>query len=228
VNATKETVMGGFKRYWWLVILITVIFAAAGAAYGMSLPKSYRAQASVLVDSMNPNRPEPSDQMTSSEISTQAQIVLSEPVLLRAMHDLDINSSKLSAFRDSITAQGVGDSRVIRVTATRSDPKDAVAVANNVAQQYLDYREETSIERIRAIGKDTKLVGFLKSGTVISPAVRGVSDAASSPLVLGVLAGLLGLLLSSILAVALGRRPVKQKAQAPQQLPAAEREVALR
>lgn len=125
------------RRRWLSVLLVTLLVAGAGLALSLAQSPSYRAHTDVeLVPTATDLTKDKG--LDATDIATQVQLVTSVAVadLVRA----DLGLSERPVLTKRITAQGVGVSRIIRITATDGSAQGAADWANAVAKAYLTSR----------------------------------------------------------------------------------------
>lgn len=134
------------RRRWALILLIVSLAVGAAVAYSLSQPVQYVATAEVLV------QPTTGDvgstgtaEVTAEEMATQVEIVTSLPVATLVRERLRL--AEVPELSDVVTAEVMGNSRIMRVTATASRPERAALIANGVAKAYVTYRSEESGRR---------------------------------------------------------------------------------
>ena len=127
------------RRRWLSVLLVTVLVAGIGLALSLAQSPSYRAHADVELQPTALDLTK-NNGLDSIDIATQVQLVTSLAVSQLVQQDLGLSEPpKLSKI---ITAQPVGVSRVIRITATSGKAQTAADYANAVAKAYLFNRSE--------------------------------------------------------------------------------------
>ncbi len=168
-----------------MVLAVTVL---AATVVSLLLPKSYKATASLLV---NPNKDEQSlsnvlhplvlPQERLSYMQTQMDIITSEKVARKVVHDLKLAESPSSRAAFEKEARGEGTiedwladallkklvvetsrSDVIQVSFSSADPRLSALVANAFAKAYTDTMLELRVEPTReaAVWFDEQLKGL--------------------------------------------------------------------
>jgi uncharacterized protein involved in exopolysaccharide biosynthesis len=115
-----------------VVVALLIVAAFAGSAVGYSLlqPKSYGAQADLLVTP----RPELSDTAVDRAMRTQEMIATGSAVLEPVAATAGVPLSQLER---AVSAGMVGRSNVLRLTVTDRDPGQALRLVQLVTAQYL-------------------------------------------------------------------------------------------
>lgn len=125
-----------FKKWLWLIALVTVI--AAGASYYATsqLPQLYQATTRVMVgESFQKLNPTPGDITTGSVLAeTYIQLVKTSAVLRNVKDSLGLRTS-IGDLRSQVNASVVARTQFLDVRATDTDPKRAALIANAVAEQ---------------------------------------------------------------------------------------------
>ncbi|RTL33141.1 MAG: chain length determinant protein EpsF [Burkholderiales bacterium] len=146
----------------WIVALSLFVLVLGGVAvYTSTMPKSYTATASVLLDVKNadPIAGTVSPSLTSpAYLMTQVDIINSKRVAMRLIRNMKLNESQEMRARWQVATQGTGDyvgwlgallqssmearpsrgSNVIYISYKAADPNFASAVANGFVQAYLE------------------------------------------------------------------------------------------
>jgi uncharacterized protein involved in exopolysaccharide biosynthesis len=127
--------------------LIVVLTLAVGAvAFGVSLVqhRQYEAHADVLLepsvtDSLfSPGATTGTDPVRAMQ--TETELVQSESVKDAVRRDLDVGEAP------SVTAEPVGQSNVLRISARDRNASRAAAIANSYANAYIDFRKSTEAD----------------------------------------------------------------------------------
>jgi uncharacterized protein involved in exopolysaccharide biosynthesis len=147
------------KAAWWKIAALTALIAVAAAGVSLSLPKTYEATATLLVD-FEINDPlsgrEFPSMLVNSYMATQVDYITSHKVLLPVIDKLNwVNDNKRTAGykgddkglriylvdKQLYTNLKVGtgkDSRLIYITFQGSNAAEVAKVVNTVAQVYLE------------------------------------------------------------------------------------------
>ncbi|HEX6459529.1 MAG TPA: polysaccharide biosynthesis tyrosine autokinase [Thermoleophilaceae bacterium] len=159
------------------------------------------------------------------DLQTNVNVVSSRNVALQAQKELRTNES-VSSLLSSISVQPSTDSNVVTIKATRTSPTSAAAVANAFADSYITYRRSTdraavvnaenlvqqSLQTTTDPAERTRLTASLRqlkelealqtgNAEVIARAQPSGHAVSPRPKRNVILAGLLGLLLGSALAL---------------------------
>ncbi len=142
-----------------LVLLTTLLATAAAVAYVVLAPKTYEAQADLLVTPVSsetlPGLPllrESSD--PTRDVETGALLVANTDVAERVARQLDLDEDPEDLLEE-ISAEPVAQSNIVAVTATADSPAEAQELANafteaTVAEQTLTLRKEVE-DQIEAL-----------------------------------------------------------------------------
>jgi capsular exopolysaccharide synthesis family protein len=216
-------------------VILLCVLVAAGAAFGLSelQQKKYTASASLLF--RNPGYAEdlfgttvatqPTD--PTREAATNEKLVGLKIVGRLAAQHLDgLSPAEVS---EMVKVSAEGESEVVSVSATSSDPEQAKLVANTFARQFISFRaaadkskllqakqlaeqtysrlspEEKSGVRGQALSRGAEKLGILSSlqtgnAELVQPASVPTSPSSPKPLRNTVLGAILGLLLGVALA----------------------------
>lgn len=138
-------------RWWWVLLLGTFLAGAAGLAAVSSVPKTYKAEAQVLVGPVNTDV---SLDASGVLASTYADLAKSQNVLEAALR---ATGSKLSTteFDKATTAVSNQVTRIVTITVESRDRNRAAQLANAVAKRLsslsteVDTASETVLETFK-------------------------------------------------------------------------------
>lgn len=127
------------KRFLLIVsFVVAAALIAAIASYFMLTPK-YEATSQFIV---NEGKTEESQEFTSSDIRTNVElintynvIITSNAILGSVVDELNLTYSA-SKLEDKIDVSSAEDSQVVNVTATDTDPEQAVNIANTIVETF--------------------------------------------------------------------------------------------
>ncbi len=149
------------RRFWVVVLVLTLLAAGAAAAYASTRAKVYASSARILLRPSvgNPFNPETggSGQQVTIAMQTEAALVDSGPVLALVNKTLtpDTNAK-------AITVTVPANTQTVLITAEGATPAQAQAAAQKVAESYLAYRksltEATSKARVDQLNKQISSV----------------------------------------------------------------------
>jgi succinoglycan biosynthesis transport protein ExoP len=220
------------RQHWWIVALCVISAAAAAYAYGTSRPKQYESTARLLIQGgdlgttlvgLNDFQQTDPEREAATALALAEQPVVATRVIQSL--DLDLTPAELDA---KVTASAEGNSRLIAISATDRDPREATRLANAYATEYIGFRRDTAraevrealrgvqqeIEAANALNQDTRVedletrrdqletLAGLKTGgaQLIQPAIGLGTLVSTSPVRIAILGGVLGLLLGLGLA----------------------------
>lgn len=164
-NQLKESTLH-FLDYWRVIrsrkeIVLAVFFlvVATGTLYTFTLPQIYASTARIQINTdkleVDPFQPEMDRQPTQYSyffLQTQFQVILSKPILYEVIDRLNLREvwgadgvkiSKEKAYKmlsSSLSVNESKDTSLVRLTAMREDPKEAMRIANTLADVYRDKR----------------------------------------------------------------------------------------
>jgi polysaccharide biosynthesis transport protein len=165
------------RRRKWVVVLAVIVVVGTALTVSLLQTPVYQASADLLIQPaanvsqsvFNPSNGGVGDPIR--EIQTQIQIITSRPVK-------DKVNSQLGA-TPSITARPVGQTDVIRVTASSTIPKQAADVANAYANAYISFRRTQDVNDLLAAGSQiqTKVDDLQKQIDALDMQVAGAAPA---------------------------------------------------
>lgn len=159
------------RARWWAALLVFLAVVLGTLAVSLSLPKQYRAIASVVVDF----KPDPVSAVmfggTASPafMATQVDIIQSDRVAQRVVRNLKLNESPQvrkqwqddtggagsieswlgTVFQKSMDVVPSRESSVISISYRSPDPRFAAALANAFVQAYIDTSLELRVDPAR-------------------------------------------------------------------------------
>jgi capsular polysaccharide biosynthesis protein len=188
----------------WLVLVLTIIGAAAGAFLTRDGDKSYTSTAKVIVSfqvGANPNDLLQGNNFAISRVQSYVDIVTSDAVLGPAAAT---TGDDVQTLRDEVSAAAESETAVMSITADTGGPEESARVANSVARSFA--RVAPRFEPTTASGKSPIRISFVQraqSGS-LDPSHRGIKVAAATVAGFGI--GLLIAILRSVLTANLEPR----------------------
>ncbi|NEK85480.1 hypothetical protein GCU60_06860 [Blastococcus saxobsidens] len=178
--------LAALRRHWVIWIGAALAGALAGLLVFAVTPKTYEATSTVFV-SVSPSIPN-SASFVQQRVKSYPEIVTSEAVLAPVREELSLDVP-LAELRTRVAATNPADTTQLHVTVSGSDPAEAAAIANAVADLFTDV-----VETLETPSSGDEPVNL----TVVDPAVAPTSP--SSPVLLYLLT--LGLLTGLFLGLA--------------------------
>lgn len=130
------------RRRWRVIALVALIAVATSLAYSAAETPRYRAVADVLLAPTNFDVQRSGASISAEEVATQVRIVTSLPVAEKVQETLGLAAPP--DLTDRVTVEALGQSRVLRVTASSSDRFEAAELATVVAESYIEYRRQNA------------------------------------------------------------------------------------
>ncbi len=148
-------------RYKWLIIAIIVVSLASTIFYQRRQMPIYQARATIVIE---PRRPQEvvfpqSVQAISLDLETQIEIIRTTPVLASVVEQLQLTTAPeetpeflkaVKLLKKNIEIGFVRNTMMVTIAARHSIPEKAQAIANTVAQAYID---QDRLSRLQA-GRD--------------------------------------------------------------------------
>jgi succinoglycan biosynthesis transport protein ExoP len=129
-----------FRRQFVLIVAITLLGAAAAAAYSFRRTPIYESTASVLVRAITTNAFDPGQRVDQQlNMFNQRQLVTSEPVAAVAAKQLGTTATPDQLLRH-VTADVPANSQIIRIHYRDTVPLSAQRGADAFAKAYLAFR----------------------------------------------------------------------------------------
>jgi capsular exopolysaccharide synthesis family protein len=125
-------------RWWWVLVLATVVAVTIGYSITQTQPRVYRATATVMVGGFIQAPQVSRDDIVARDAFTQAyaEMALRQPVLGGVVEALDLKIS-WSQLKDMVGVQIVQGTPLIEISAEASSPLAAQAIAGGVANQLI-------------------------------------------------------------------------------------------
>jgi succinoglycan biosynthesis transport protein ExoP len=136
-------------RYRWLVIAIIVVSLASTIFYQRIQMPIYQARAAIVIE---PRRPQEvifpqSVRAISLDLETQVEVIRTTPILASVVEQLQLTtdpegtaefSKAVKLLKKNIEIGFVKNTMMVTITARHPVPEKAQAIANTVAQAYID------------------------------------------------------------------------------------------
>jgi polysaccharide biosynthesis transport protein len=125
----------------WVIISAVLIAAFAAGAVSFFQPKEYEGSALVLIEEKDTGAALlgtaiPLSSQPERALQTQAQLVQARPVAEAVIKNLNLQMTPEELSR-RVSVSTVGQTNIVRITATSSDPALAARIANTMAVQYV-------------------------------------------------------------------------------------------
>jgi len=161
------------RRKWTIALCVLVVVSIALVKSFLTTPV-YQAKATILLQArstdtlFNPSTGVRND--PARAVQTEIEILKSEPV--RAMVATQLGSAS------SVSAAGVGETDVIKVSAVSPKPKVAADTANAYARSYIDFRRKQAVDDLLAAGSEiqAKVDDLQKKIDDLDARISSVSD----------------------------------------------------
>jgi polysaccharide biosynthesis transport protein len=136
------------KRRRWLIVAVVFVVVAAALAVSLTETPTYESRAEVVVEPVRRAQDVTFDELGwyADLVATEREVMTSRPVAARAAELL--GTTDHNAAMAGVRVEAVGDTRVVNIVATDTDPALAATRANAVAEGYLDYRRSQAMEEI--------------------------------------------------------------------------------
>lgn len=127
------------QRWWWLVVLGTVVAGAAAYFVSGMLPRVYRAQTTILVNySSAPSAITYTDALLNQQLVKTFSQIVSQPVVLDAARARLGLAYETRELQQMIKVQPVRETQLIEIAVEGTDPDQIRDIANMVAQVFID------------------------------------------------------------------------------------------
>jgi len=125
-------------RWYWLIILVTVLTAVISFLILRNEPTMYRSSAMLLVGPSTSSRnPELDDLRTSGQLlETYAALATTRPELEGIIADLGLDISP-TELQENIEINTTAETQIMSVRAVDDDPDQAIAIVNAITERIL-------------------------------------------------------------------------------------------
>jgi Mrp family chromosome partitioning ATPase len=146
--ASRVTLMGSIRQYWWIVLVITIAFILLGVFLASTQDEIYEATASVILE--DPRAQEqfsvtdqggPTNQASERYLADQVEILRSVVVATVATESLDWEPTPGEVI-DATTVEGGLVSNLIKVTFEADTPEHAKQGADAVVGAYIEVKQK--------------------------------------------------------------------------------------
>ncbi|HET9557603.1 MAG TPA: Wzz/FepE/Etk N-terminal domain-containing protein, partial [Actinomycetota bacterium] len=139
-----------FKRHFALILAITLLGAAAAAAYTFRRTPVYESNASVLVRAITTNAFDPGSRVdTQLNMFNQRQLAQSEPVAAVAAKSLKTTATPAQLL-EHVKVDVPANSQILRIRYRDTVPLTAQRGADAFATAYLAFREADARAQAKA------------------------------------------------------------------------------
>lgn len=168
--------MGVLRRRWPIIVVFALVGAIIGVAVSMAQPERYQAEAKILV--AQGVTTSTGGAMDPEEVATQAEVVLSDPVINEVISSLGLEQSR-SDLVEATTVEASESTRVIVITAAQGTAELAADVANAFAQGYIELKATQLAESQTAVSDayNARIVEIEDEITALRAEVVGVGPA---------------------------------------------------
>ncbi len=131
-------------RRLWVILLCTAVAVATAFLVSRAQPKVYESTATLLINQASGLTAQTySDITTNQQLAmTYSQLVGQRPILQAAIGKLGLSISP-EQLSKALTVRVVPNTMLMRLTARSSDPPQAAAIANTVAQVFIESNQQT-------------------------------------------------------------------------------------
>jgi capsular polysaccharide biosynthesis protein len=137
-NAELRQYFGIVLKWWWLILIVTLVSGISAYLVSQASPKTYQSKATLMVGDIIGNRNvDPAfGSQTTLLAQTYADIAVREEILQRTLTKLDLPWSS-ATLKGMVTARLVGASSLIEIGVIDTDPLRAKVLAEEIANQVI-------------------------------------------------------------------------------------------
>lgn len=126
------------RKWWWLIVLCTVLAAGASLMVSRSTAPTYQASTTLIVGQIiqNPN-PNTQDMYTTERLAqTYAEMARRQPVLQATVEALGLDTD-WKGLRGRVSVNLVQNTQLMEIKVTDTDPQRARLTADEIARQLI-------------------------------------------------------------------------------------------
>lgn len=126
-----------FRKWAWLLVLVTVIAAGSAYYYSRTIPPTYRAETTVLVGQLQQNpTANPNDLYAASNLAQAYTLLVTQPSILEATAEAVHWPESWQTLYFHVSAASPS-SQLLKISVVGSDPAQVKTIANELAQQLI-------------------------------------------------------------------------------------------
>jgi succinoglycan biosynthesis transport protein ExoP len=137
-------------RHKFLIALPTIVVAAAALVFSLEQERKYTASASLIFRDSGPGAQPLVSAEPEREAATNVRLLQGDLVERRVARALG------GSIGGKVSVVAEGDSNVITVKATATDPERAARIANTYAREYTQFRRESARRELREEQRETR------------------------------------------------------------------------
>ena len=202
-----------FARYWWVIVILTVLGGLVGFSTSLFMTPQYQSTATLFVATQNGTTATEAYQnnlFSTDRVNSYASLATSEQVAARAVDQLKAPISA-DELRGKISAAAGPKTVLLSVSVTDPDPAQAQSYANAVADQLVNLVSELETSRRGGTPAAGAVVvdeaGYPTEPTGLSLLTR-IGLGAAAGLLLGIVAAIVAGVVDKRLR---GREPVEEQ-----------------
>lgn len=145
----------------WVIIQAVVIVMVTTLVVSLVQPKVYEGEAKVLISEKDSGAalfgtvlPEISSQPERG-LQTQVQLMQLRPLAENTVRKLGLEMTT-EELLDRVEVAAIGQTNVVRISATASDPKTAVRIANTMSEEYVAWSRSSKRESIKSASEEVQ------------------------------------------------------------------------
>ncbi len=166
------------RRWWWILLLGPVVAGVVAYIGGSGEELTYRAEATVLIQSRGSNSVTPtlSDiQVSQRLVVTYRSLITKQPTLEQVAQSPDIpyTARQLAGM---VRANVVQDTQLLRIVVEALEPEHAERIANTVAITFADQIRESWLASLERLQQAAEERGLISSQQIIDAQVLALEN----------------------------------------------------
>jgi len=133
------------KKWWWLILAVTLLASAAGWGYASTVLPIYQASASLLVSARSSADDYSSVMAGEKMAETYKELLTKRPVIEQAARDLGLDPEQVFP---KVEARLISRTLIIELVVKDANPRMAAAIANTIVMVFMDtLRDAVNVRR---------------------------------------------------------------------------------
>ncbi|XMB85747.1 Wzz/FepE/Etk N-terminal domain-containing protein [Mycoplasmatota bacterium WC44] len=147
-------------RKWYVILVVVSITGGLGSLYIFNMEDEYTSSASMIVEVSNENQSDYTDILMGQKlVSTYKEVLKSDRVLGRVIHELDLDYS-VEELRNLLNITSVGDTVILKISTTTTSKVKSFNIVTKTTDILIELSKEfDSLDNIEIL--DTAKVAVI-------------------------------------------------------------------